>query len=280
MRRKAQNTQKEIAEAMDWSLSKVIRIESGEVGIAPSDLRALLAFYEVTEQSRVDSLVALARASRTYSWTDYRDLFTAADLAFFSFEAAASVMRSFQIFVVPGLLQIEEYARAIITEELGYTGDEADRRWEARQRRQEIHDRDAPPEMFVILDESVVRRHLGGPRVMRRQLEHLKAWGESDHVTVQVLPFTAGAHPSLRDPFTLLEFADAKDDDLLYQESTAGAVTSRDEIDVTARYLERFYTLEATALSESDTLVLLDELIEEMRVPIKTTTGSDETGDQ
>ncbi len=102
---------------------------------------------------------------------------------------------------------------------------------------------------------------------MRNQLKQLKAWAESAHVSIQVLPFIVGAHPSLRDPFVLLEFPDPKDDDLLYQEFTGGAVTSRDDANITARYLERFYDLEAMALTEGHTLVLLDKLIEEMGRP-------------
>jgi hypothetical protein len=114
---------------------------------------------------------------------------------------------------------------------------------------------------------------------MRRQLEHLKTWGELDRVHVQVLRFTEGAHPSLRDPFVLLEFPDAKDDDLLYQEFAAGTIVSRDNADVTARYLERFYDMESRALSESDTLALLDELIEETDGSSRSRTAAQEAPD-
>lgn len=249
---------------MDWSLSKMIRIENGEVGISPNDLRVLISHYGISDQRKIDPLVEMARASRGYSWSDLRDYFSAADLTYFSFEAAASTFRTFQNVLVPGLLQTEEYGRAVLNDEHRFTGPEADRRWQARQRRQELHERDAPPEMFFILDEAVVRRHVGGPTVMRRQLEELKRWADMEHVHIQVLPFKAGAHRLMRGPIVLLEFTDAKDDDLLYQEHMTGAATTRDDPDVTARYLEYFYDLETKALSPEKTVELLDELIDEM----------------
>lgn len=264
MRRKTKKTQRDIADAMDWSLSKMIRIENGEVGITPNDLKVLLGHYGITEQRRIDPLVEMARASRGYSWSDLRDFFTPADLTYFSFEAAASYLRTFQMAVVPGLLQTEEYARAILQDELRHTGSEADRRWQARQRRQELHDRDTPPEMSVVLDEAVIRRYVGGSTVMRRQLEELKRWSDEPHINLQVLPFKAGAHRLMRGPIVLLEFADAKDDDLLYQEHTSGAATTRDDPDVTATYLESFFDVEAKALPPKATIDLLDELIDEM----------------
>ena len=249
---------------MDWSLSKMIRIENGEVGITPNDLKVLLDHYGVTEQRRIDPLVEMARASRGYSWADLRDFFSAADLMYFSFESAASVIRTFQMALVPGLLQTEEYARSILANTYGYAGDDIDRRWQARQRRQELHERDVPPEMFFVLDEAVVRRRVGGDTIMRRQLEELKRWSEQPHVHLQVLPFKAGAHKAMNGPLALLEFADPKDDDLLYQEHATGAATSRDDPEVTARYLELFYDLEAMALSPGYTLELLDSLTDEL----------------
>jgi transcriptional regulator with XRE-family HTH domain len=264
LRKKSGETQREIADAMDWSLSKTIRIENGEVSISANDLRQLLSHYNVTDQRRVSQLVDMAKASRSDAWPELRNLFGPADLSYFSFEGAASTQRTFQNALISGLLQTDEYARAIMSDELGYSEAQIERGWQARQRRQELHDREDPPQMHFIYDEAVVRRLVGGAAAMRRQLEQLKRFGQLDHITIQVLPFSVGAHRSMRGPFILLEFDDPKDDDLLYQEQASNSTTTRDDPTVVADYLELFYELEQKALSPAKTVDLLDKLIAEM----------------
>jgi len=261
LRKQAGRTQRDVADAMDWSPSKLIRIENGEVRITPNDLRVLLDFYGVREGGRVDSLVNMARSSRRDSWAEFKDVHTGPWLTFLAYESSASAIRSYDSLFVPGLMQIEEYALAVYAAG-GVMPETAERRWEARLRRQSLHERDEPPTMTFIIDESALHRQVGGSRVMRRQLEYLRQLTEFSHITVRVVPFAIGAYQSLGRPFVHLEFPEANDDDLLHYEDHTGGVTMRDEIDATTKAVEDFIKLEDISLNPTRTQQLLDELIE------------------
>jgi transcriptional regulator with XRE-family HTH domain len=260
LRRSTGKTQEQVAKLMDWSTSKLLRIETGEVRAAPSDVRVLALHYEAPEK-RVEQLVEMARNARGDSWPDFKDVHQLASLNFFGYEAAASLMRIFSAQLMPGLLQIEEYGRGILKYTFGYDDDEVDRRWEARIRRQELLERDDPPEIFCLLDEGVVRRQVTSPGVTRRQLEHLVEQGQQQHISIRVIPFATGAHPGMTGPFTLLEFPEPQDDDVLYLEHVDGDKVIRDDPSITVKYTERFLALEKIALSEAKTLDLLSEVI-------------------
>jgi len=264
-------TQRDVAQAMDWSPSKLIRIENGAVNITPIDLRALLGHYGVTDKRRIDTLLEMARAGKTRSWSDFKGVHSGAFLTYLGFESSASIIRQYEPLLIPGLLQTEEYARAILSNVYGKAQDDADRRWEARERRQELHERDDRPQMFFILDEAVIQRRVGGAAVMRRQLERLRALADEPHVSVQVIPFRAGAHPGMRGPFTLLEFADANDDNVLYLEHTTGDTTTRDDPEETGPYLDFFWSLEDLALSTEESNALVDKIIADMSEPAQPT---------
>jgi transcriptional regulator with XRE-family HTH domain len=266
LRRDQAQTQADVARAMDWSNSKVIRIESGDARITVSDLRALLAHYGVGDAERIERLVEMARQSRNDPWKDFKDVHQAASLKYFGFEASASLVRAFSPALIHGLLQTEEYARALAADTFEWDERETERRWEARQRRQELHERPSSPEMFFVLDEAVIRREVGGAGVMRRQLERLQELARSGHLSLRVIPFTRGAHLGLTGPFVILEFPNPDDDDVLYLENVMGEVT-REETEVTAKYTDRFFKLEAAALSESETSKLIDAAIEDMSGP-------------
>lgn len=188
---------------------------------------------------------------------------SAADLSYFDFEANASTIRAFQNALVPGLLQTDDYARTIFVELLGYADDDVEESWQTRQVRQELHVRDAPPEMRFVLDEAVVRRSVGGRAVMRRQLEALQRWAERPHVQLQVMPFAAGAHPEMRGPFIVLELSGPDHDEFLYQEYPTGATTAHDE-SVTGHYRESFSSLSSKALSPTATDELIATLIADL----------------
>lgn len=264
LRQDADKTQREVAEAMEWSTSKLIRIESGDVGITSNDLKVLLGYYEVTERRRIDNLLEVARVARKESWGDYRDVLGGALLTYLGFESSSKIIRTYQPLLVPGLLQTEEYGRAVLADVYGNSSDGVERKWQARQRRQELHERDRPPKMFFLLDEAAIRRQVGGSGAMRRQLERLKLWSTEPNITLQVLPFSSGGHPGLKGPFVLLEFTDPNDDDLLYVEHATGDSTSRDNPNETGPYLDSFYVLEEMSLSPADTLTLLEEAIRDM----------------
>lgn len=240
-------TQREVAKMMEWSPSKLIRIEAGEVGISINDLRPLLGAYGITDRRRIDGLLDLARGSRKMPYTEYRDLYGKEVLQFFALESAASIIRQYSSLVLPGPLQTEEYARAVMRAyDKGISEEKADRAVEARLARQEQltsgvgNDR----QLFYILDEAVVRRQVGGRGVMRAQLERLAELAAQPGITIQILPFTVGAHPGVMGPFTLFEFETDEMPDSLFIENSRGDTYSSNAPEETGRYLERFWELE------------------------------------
>ncbi len=256
-------TQRDAATGLDWSPSKLIRIENGSVGVTPVDLRALLSLYGVTDSGWIESLVEMARASKRPGWSEYRDVLSREFLIYLENEASASIIRQTEPLLVPGLLQTEEYSRAWLRS--GNLGRESakfiDRAWEVRASRQEIFDQPDRPEMIFILDEAAVRRHVGGASIMRRQLEFLKSVVTSGQVEIAVIPFSAGAHQGLRGPFTILEFAEPEDDPVLYFENSLGDTVTRDDTDLTSQYLTNFLELQEIAVQGADFLTLIDRTI-------------------
>ncbi|MFF4410337.1 DUF5753 domain-containing protein [Streptomyces sp. NPDC001262] len=232
-----------------------------------NDLLALLDAYRVSGQDKIDYILELARASRRMPYREYRGLFDKSTMGLLEYEMAASIVRSFNPLLIPGMLQTEEYMRALaVTWSPDITGERLDRFVEAMQQRQELLEREERPEFFYILDEAVIRRWIGGPGVMRAQLQHLKELASRPGISIQVLPFTLGAHAGLRGPFVLLEF-DAEMDDILYVENTPLAETVfSDDADKTSRFLETFWELERLVPRE-DLPRLLDRVIQEMNEP-------------
>jgi len=262
IRQTLQKTQKQVAQAMDWSPSKLLRIETGETSISVSDLTALLGHYEVTDQRRTSELVEMAKVAKRQTWASYRDVFTPEFMVYLGYESSASRIRQFHPMLIPGLLQTEEYARAI-AESLRpkkRSDPDVDRQIQARMERQELLSRDGPPEMFFILDEAVVRRAVGRGNTMVRQLNHLKELNRRSNVNIQIIRFSAGAHGGMRGPFVVLDFPDPADDDLLFLESARGDAVSED----VAPYLELFFELEDLATPKARLDEVMDELIAEL----------------
>jgi transcriptional regulator with XRE-family HTH domain len=235
-------TQRDVAEAMEWSLSKLMRIESGAVGISTIDLRALLQHYDIKDPAEVDRILAMARASRDRRawWTAYRDITSPPYLTFLSYENSAAIIQVFNQLLVPGLLQDEEYARAVIRALAGSAShDRVEQLVQLRMRRQEeLFGRPDPPEMLFVIDEAVLHRWVGGRDVMRHQLRRLKEEAQRPNVTLEIVPYSVGAHAGLQGPFVILEFADDQDEDVLYLEDPRGSVISRDEQQEIASYRE------------------------------------------
>ncbi len=155
-------TQREVADRMEWSPSKLIRIEAGEVGISVNDLRPLAAAYGITDRRKLDELLDMARGSRRMPFTEYRDLYSKDFMQRLALESAASVHRQFGSLVLPGLLQTEEYMRAVMSAfGKNMSEDRADRIVESRLARQEVLEHEGHQFSFV-LDESVLRRVTGG----------------------------------------------------------------------------------------------------------------------
>jgi transcriptional regulator with XRE-family HTH domain len=258
-------TQRDVAKAMDWSTSKVIRIENGDVGVSVSDLRSLLGHYEVDDPARIEEYVNAARSARSENpWAPYRNVHSPGFIDYLAYENAAKDLREFEAALMPGLLQTEEYAKATLHYVYRIPSQEdIDRRWDARAKRQEIHERERPPRMHFVLDEAVVSRHVGGTTTMRHQLERLLDWMDMDHIEVRIIPFTVGAHPGMKEPFTLLGFTD--DDDVLNLEQGMASTTIRDDPGETAPYADRFDYLESLALSPEKSRSLVKTTIDRMK---------------
>lgn len=225
IRKETGMTQEQAATAMEWSLSKLIRIEGGGVSISVSDLRSLLTLYQITDEAQTEELVTLARAARQRSWfTAFRDITSPQYVTFVGYESAASIIRQFEPTLIPGQLQTEEYARAVTLE---YAADRVDKLVEIRIRRQELLEE--PRRLFFfILDEAAIRRQVGAPTnpgIMRRQLRKLIEIARQPNVTIEIVPFSAGVHPGMKGPFTVLEFP-GDDEDVLYLENARGGASN------------------------------------------------------
>jgi len=265
-RKAAGLSQKEVSDALVWSMSKIIRIETGAVGVTVTDLRALMDLYKVTDEERRAELDELARGSRKQSWSDYGDVYDVAARTFFGYEAAAKTIYKYEPTFIPGLLQTEEYARAVL-QAVGHSEHEIDRMVRGRLERQELLDKDPRPELQFILGEAAVSRVVGGARVMRRQLERLKDFAARPQISLQILPFEVGAHPRMGEAFTILEFPDETLDDLIYLENAGRESVNRDDPEFTAAYLRDFATLQELAIPSSGFAAAIDK-IEAMRLTL------------
>ena len=246
LRTAADLTQREVAEALEWSPSKIIRIESGQVGITVTDLRALVGHYGLHDGGQVSALTELARGSKRQPFVEYRDVLTAETVKFLGYEASASRILQAQPTLVPGTLQTEEYTRALL-KGYGRSAKAIDRVIDSRRERQEVLDRDPAPYLHFILDEAILRRQVGGPGVMRNQFTRLIELSERPNIAIQIIPFEAGAYEALRGPFVLLEFPEASDPDVVYLEYSRGPSTFTDDPATAADYQERFLALEDVA---------------------------------
>ncbi|GGL14449.1 helix-turn-helix domain-containing protein [Mangrovihabitans endophyticus] len=253
-------TQENVSRHFEWHAAKVTRIETARVAVTPRDVKDLLSLYGVRDQTYRDALVELARLSRQRTWwTDYRDIMRPGN--FVGLEAEASSMRTWEPIVLPGLLQIEPYMRALM--QTGRPDDPAqniDRRITLRLKRQARLTGERPLRLFAIVDESAVRRGIGGHEVMSEQLRYLIERSQLPNVTIQVLPFSAGSHPFLGGPAALLEFQETTHLDVAYLEGLAGDYYEEQPTEV-ARYRQEFEQLSAMALDERNTVKLIESLL-------------------
>ena len=259
-REDAAMTQKAIADKLFWSQSKIIRIEQGNVPVAPSDVRVLLLEYGVTDEERITALMELARESRRPDeWAAYKAVYSAEALTLFSNERAARLVQKYEPSVVPGLFQTEAYARGLF-EAVGLDPETLEQRLELRLRRQELLDSPDCPDLDFIIGEAALLRPAGGKRAMRVQLERLKQLARNPKITLQVLPFAAGPHRGMGSAFTILQFSDPDLPDLLYLEDSDKESLTRDDKDELARFGERFGRLKE--LSENGSVdAQIDEVV-------------------
>jgi hypothetical protein len=252
---------------MDWSLSKIIRIENGSVGVSTNDLKAMLRYYEITDEKRTAELVALSRASRERSWwSSYSDSMPKRLIQLVEYENAAYISRHYEDLVMPGLLQTTEYMHAS-TRQLAPDMDasQVDRNIKLRLKRQELLNKVDAPLLFFVIDEAVVRRIVGDTDVMRSQLKRLIEFSDMSNVTIEVIPFTAGLLPGLQSPFVIHEFPDAADDDVLYLENPRGSLLNRDDTEEILSFREDFERMRQASLGPEGTVDFLREAISELR---------------
>lgn len=240
-------TQRDVAKALYWSPSKVIRIESGQVGITVTDLRALAGLYGLTDEHQLALLTEMAQGSKRQPFAAYRDVLSADTIKFYGYEASAKLIRQVEPLLVPGLLQTEEYTRATMHAGYDLANETIDKIIDIRRERQELLERDERPEIFIILGEAVLRQAVGGAAVMKNQLQHLLGLNEKKIVSIQVLPFELDAHDGLRGPFVHMEFGDLSDPDVVFLEHSRGTSTFSDDLALTADYQEKFFALEDLA---------------------------------
>ncbi|MFJ9589162.1 helix-turn-helix domain-containing protein [Streptomyces acidicola] len=248
----------EAARLVGWHQSKVSRIETGSSGVKPADVRRLLDAYEVRDREFRELLLILAGGEdgggRQNWWHAYRGVLPAAYRDFISLESQASGIRTLETSVVPGLLQTPEYARAVTRAAVeGVPDDKLDALVEVRIARQDVLRADTPLKLNALLDEAVLRREIGGPEVMARQLRQLREAALLPQVRLQVLPFTAGAHVGVTGPFVIFSFSSASDLDVVVLDNLTSSLYLERKEDLQA-YVEAFNALQIHALSPEESL--------------------------
>jgi transcriptional regulator with XRE-family HTH domain len=264
LREAAKLTCEEVADHLECSASKISRVETGRVSVSPRDVRDMLQLYGVPAAQR-ESLVQLARDSRQKGWWHaYSDTMQPQMATYIGLESAASEIRIYEVSLIPGLLQTEDYARAVIRAGMvNSPAEDIERRVSLLMARQPAVVRDDPPKVWAVLDEAALRRRVGGAGLMRLQLEHLLAQAALPNVAVQVIPFGGGAHPAMGRPFIILVFPERVDTDVVYLEDLTSALYLEDVAEVD-RYNVFFNHLRATALSFDDSAALITSVLKEM----------------
>ncbi|MCO5968858.1 helix-turn-helix domain-containing protein [Actinoallomurus soli] len=260
LRAHAGMTLEQVAERLEFSVAKLRFIESAQ-WIRPNigDVRNLLEIYGVTDEREREELLRLAREGRQKGWWQpYSKMLSATYTTYIGLEAEATKLLTYQPLIVPGLFQTEAYARALIR----VTPDEASEkvledRVTVRMERQQILTGPDALSVWAVIDEAVLRRPIGGPQVMRAQLERLAEVARLPGVTLQLIPFAIGAHPGAgRGPFTILQFPEEADRDAVYVDNFAGELYVEERAEVSA-FHEGFRHLVGVALSPADTMTFI-----------------------
>lgn len=264
LREKAGMSYEQAATAIYSSEWTIRRMERAEGGLKPLTVKSLLQAYGVTDPGEIDAFLGLARdASKPGWWHSYDDVLPSWFRVAVGLEESASLIRAYEPQVVPGLLQTEGYVRAITAASFPAASDEeTERRVALRLARQQLLSRPEPPEYWVVMDETVLRRPIGGRKVMRAQLEHLIRAAGQPKIAIQVIPFAAGWHPALYGMFNIFRFPSEQLPDIVYTEALTGAYYLN-QPEESARYTEALDRMCAQAASPEHTISILSEIVKE-----------------
>ena len=260
LREGAQYTIEQVAARLEVSDSKISRIENGQVGATPRDVRDMAALYGVTGQ-RMENLMQLARETREKPWWhEYGDLV----IDYAAYEAEASSILLFSPMLVPGLLQTADYARAIIRAiHFDMPPEKVERLVEFRMKRQTLLTEPNAPTLWAVIDEAVLCRMIGGTKVMHQQIKNLIEVASMPNVTLQVLPFSGGAHAGLDGPFYVIRFFEPTDRDMIYFEHTRWE-HYLDDPETIKVHLSLFDHIRAAALKPDDSIKRLIDRADEL----------------
>lgn len=256
-------TMAHVSERLGWAKAKVGKLETSELKtVKPGDLDSLLTLYNVEENEQREALHQLARDAKQKGWWwKYRDVFGAESLP--DFETEANLIRTYQVAIVPGLLQTPEYAEGVFLGGRYTSPDKIKRQVDARMERREILTRyEAPPRLVAVIDEAALRRPMGDWSVMTGQFEYLLRIGQLPNIDIQILPFSAGPHASLGMSFTLLDFPDPLDAPIAYTDSVASGVFEETEAEL-ERYTATFGELQGAALSTVQSARFIEDILSE-----------------
>ncbi|MFI1705944.1 helix-turn-helix domain-containing protein [Streptomyces griseoruber] len=250
----------QVGKELDWSSSKVSRMETGQGRVQASDVDALCRLYGIPEQLR-DLLKSLAKDSKTKGWWHaHSDAIPAWFSVYVGLEQAVSTLRNYQAEFIPGLLQTDEYAAEQCRAWVDHTSEDVQRMVDVRMRRQELLTGEGAPDLWAVMHQSALQHVVGSRQVMARQLERILEISKLQNVTVQVLPLDAGAYPTTGS-YTILGFPEQEDPDLVYREGLTDSVYLEEPKDVTL-YVKAFDHLRALALSPQRSTTLITKLLE------------------
>ncbi|MFA3841700.1 helix-turn-helix domain-containing protein [Streptomyces aureus] len=261
LRERAGLKREEAAKILRVAPATVRRMEMAEVGLKIPYLQLLLKSYGVTDEE-ADAFVMLAEeANKPGWWQRFHDILPGWFSMYVSLEGAASLIRSYEPHFVPGLLQTEDYARGVLRSgavgrALAEDPDVVERHVALRMQRQELITREDAPRLWTVMDETALRRPVGGPDVMRGQIDRLLEATELANVTLQIAEFAAGPHPGTYGPFVLFRFAMSELPDMVYSEYLTGAVylDARPEVATHLEVMDRMAAHAATAHRTKDIL--------------------------
>jgi transcriptional regulator with XRE-family HTH domain len=264
LREAAGLTQEDVAERTGKDRSTLYRLENAQQRPQRSTLIQLMDLYGVEPDKRAELLAVLRQAGELGWVRGHRSHLPEAYSDYISFESEASTISNYESLFIPGLLQTEDYTRAVIRGTLPHaTEEQVENRVAARMERQAVLAKQNPARLWAIMDEAAVRRAVGGPEVMRRQLRRIAEAASQPNLTAQIIPYAAGAHPGMQGSFILLDFPDPADPSLIYMESLAGDLFLENSTDI-SRYIENFQHLRAAALRPDETIALLAEVADNL----------------